>query len=682
MTKKLLTLIVILTSGVTLKAQNSCDTAPLITEGIHVIQQFHDVSTLTPNYCLSTAYVTKWAWYKYQTNTIKEITISTVLPENMGIDTRLMVYTSNNCQTFTCHVSNDDFAGAGFNSQVTFIAYPNTEYYIVFDNRYLNQNTSHSFSIHQSSTDVGIQFNPITVDLNSTYRICAVDINNDGLDDLVGINNNSLNLVLQNQDQTFTYQTIQLPNNITRMPSWSMAAGDYNRDGILDFVLGATTGVTILTSQDGNLQYTVSNRTESIFSQRNHFIDINNDGHLDIFVCHDVAPNVYFLNNETNQLTFHQGGLGDVSNGGNYGSIWVDINNDNRPDLFIAKCRGDQSNAKINQLFVNNGQGSFTDISASANMNQPNQTWSSAWGDFDNDGYMDAFIGISSTSDGSHLLMHNNGNETFTDITANMFGNTTTTIANIGTSQEYVAHDFDNDGFIDILVGNRKILKNLGNNTFKINTISALNGPIGDFNNDGFLDIQNDNRLYLNTPNNNHWIKFKLTGVQSNTSAIGTRIEIYNQDPTGNWQKQIRDVRSGDGFENMSTLTAHFGLGTYQAQTAIIKWPSGTVDILQNPNSNTLHTLVEGATLSVETTPKMDDLKIVPNPANQYTQLVSNLINLDRAQVLIYDVTGKQIQAQTLQNNTLNTSNLSPGTYILKIQTTDGKAYSRSLIKK
>ena len=681
MTKKLLTLIVILISGLTINAQNSCENAPSVTEGVHVIQQFYDVSTLTPNYCLSTASVTKWVWYKYQTNTIKEITISTVLPENVGIDTRLMVYTSNNCQTFTCHVSNDDFAGAGFNSQVTFIAYPSTEYYIVFDNTFLGQRNSHSFSIQETTTDVGIQFNPITVDLNSTFRICAVDINNDGLDDLVGINNNSLNLVLQNQDQTFTYQTIQLPYNITRMPYWSMAAGDYNRDGILDFVLGATTGVTILTSQDGNLQYTVSNRTESIFSQRNHFIDINNDGNLDIFVCHDVAPNVYFLNNETNQLTFHQGGLGDVTNGGNYGSIWVDINNDNRPDLFIAKCRGDQSNAKINQLFVNNGQGNFTDISASANMNQPNQTWSSAWGDFDNDGYMDAFIGISSTSDGSHLLMHNNGNETFTDITANMFGNTTTTIANIGTSQEYVAHDFDNDGFIDILVGNRKILKNLGNNTFKINTISALNGPIGDFNNDGFLDIQNDNRLYLNTPNNNHWIKFKLTGVQSNTSAIGTRIEIYNQDPTGNWQKQIRDVRSGDGFENMSTLTAHFGLGTYQAQTAIIKWPSGTVDILQNPNSNTLHTLVEGATLSVETTPKMDDLKIVPNPANQYTQLVSNLINLVRAQVLIFDVTGKQIQAQTLQNNTLNTSNLSPGTYILKIQTTDGKAYSRSLIK-
>lgn len=681
MVKKLLTLI-LANLALYANAQSSCANAPLVTEGVHVINQFYDVNTLPTNYCLSTAQVTKWAWYKYQTNTSKEITISTYLPVNAGIDTRLMVYTTNNCQTFTCHVSNDDFAGAGLNSQVTFIANPNTDYYIVFDNRYLNQNTSHSFYIEVTNINDQIQFNPITVNFNATYRICAVDINNDGLDDLVGINNSSLSLVLQNQDHTFSYQTIQLPNNITRMPSWSMAAGDYNRDGILDFVLGATTGVTILTSQNGNLDYTVSNRTESIFSQRNHFIDINNDGNLDIFVCHDVAPNVYFLNNETNQLTFRQGGLGDVSNGGNYGSIWVDINNDNRPDLFIAKCRGDQSNAKFNQLFLNNGQGNFTDISTSANMNQPNQTWSSAWGDFDNDGFMDAFIGISSAVDGSHLLMHNNGNETFTDITANMFGNTTTTVASIGTSQEYVAHDFDNDGFIDILVGNRKILKNLGNNTFKINTIGALNGPIGDFNNDGFLDIQNDDKLFLNTPNNNHWIKFKLIGVQSNTNGIGARIEIYNQDPTANWQKQIRDVRSGDGFENMSTLTAHFGLGTYQAQTAIIKWPSGTIDIIQNPASNTLHTLVEGATLSVQTTQKLDDLKIVPNPANHYTQLVSNLINLERAQVIIYDVTGKQIQTQTLQNNTLNTTNLTQGTYILKIQTTDGKAYSRSLIKK
>lgn len=80
---------------------------------------------------------------------------------------------------------------------------------------------------------------------------------------------------------------------------------------------------------------------------------------------------------------------------------------------FIAKCRGGNTTAKINELHRNNGDGTFTDVSISSNMADPIQTWSAAWNDFDNDGFLDAIVGASSFTDGNHKFMHNNGDGTF-----------------------------------------------------------------------------------------------------------------------------------------------------------------------------------------------------------------------------------------------------------------------------
>jgi len=109
-------------------------------------------------------------------------------------------------------------------------------------------------------------------------------------------------------------------------------------------------------------------------------VDFDNDGDLDAFVCHDVEPNVYYINNGTlnddgtPNMTFVQGGLGDTVNGGNYGSIWVDYDNDHDMDLFIAKCRGGSSSANINQLHKNNGNGVFEEIGSSVNLADNVQT--------------------------------------------------------------------------------------------------------------------------------------------------------------------------------------------------------------------------------------------------------------------------------------------------------------------
>jgi hypothetical protein len=225
-----------------------------------------------------------------------------------------------------------------------------------------------------------------------------------------------------------------------------MAIADLNKDGYNDLLYGGGNGVSFLKSNGNGTGYNHSTTSDYVFSQRSNFVDLNNDGNLDAFVCHDVAPNVYYINDGNGNLTFNQGGIGDHPNGGNYGSIWIDYNNDGQSDLFIAKCRGGQNTAKINELHRNNGDGTFTNVSSEANLSDSVQTWSSAWNDFDNDGDMDVVVGASSFSDGSHKVMKNNGDGTFTNITTGSGWDDFT-----GLSIEYVSYDFNNDGLIDII---------------------------------------------------------------------------------------------------------------------------------------------------------------------------------------------------------------------------------------
>src|SRR3989338_6422888 len=202
--------------------------------------------------------------------------------------------------------------------------------------------------------------------------------------------------------------TFTIDNSLS-IPSGShyvRAAVDMNGDYLDDIVCTNSGNITIL-YQQANGSYTTAS--------------MNNNGHLDAFMCHDVAPNVYYLNDGSGNLVFNQGCIGNHAEGGNYGSIWVDYDNDGDQDCFIAKCRGGGSTASIDELHQNNGDGTFTDVTVAANMtNGFHQAWSAAWNDYDNDGDMDAMIGESGwggSSDG-HKLMRNNGDGTFTDITS------------------------------------------------------------------------------------------------------------------------------------------------------------------------------------------------------------------------------------------------------------------------
>lgn len=674
--KKKLPLIILAFSAFFAQAQDNCQSALTITAGRYTVDQING-SANTYGICAGTGTAPNSEWYKYTPTTSTSVTVTTDLLVNIGGDTRFHIYRGT-CGALTCAGGDDDSGnlGNGYLSAHTFNVTAGTTYYIVFDNKW--RSTGFDFVLAEGPYTPEqpqvpgqiVRFNAQSISLTGSYKNCVVDMNGDYLDDIVGISSTNLHILYQNSAGGFTSAMVPT-TNATFMPSWSVTAGDFDKNGYNDLLFGAGNGVTFLKANSTGTGYTAISGPQSIFSQRSNFVDINNDGHLDAFVCHDVNPNVYYLNDGNGNLVFHQGGMGDYPNGGNYGSIFVDYDNDGDQDLFIAKCRGGNPAASTDELHRNNGNGTFTNVAAEAGLADPDQSWSSAFGDFDNDGYMDVLIG-SNAGGTAQKLMRNNKNGTFTNVTA---GSGFDTYNNMG--REYIARDFNNDGFIDVYGPGGIIMINNGDWTFTQSGGAPPNSSIGDLNNDGFLDVQSENTIYLNQGNDNNWITINLKGVQSNGNGIGARVELY-----GEWGKQIRDVRSGEGFEFANTLNTHFGIGTATAiEKVIIKWPSGLVDQIMNPTKNTRLLVTEGSTLGVsEANSAM--FVIYPNPASNQIRIQLNEMKYDITDAKIYDYNGRMVSDVKIKDNTIDIQSLSVGNYMMVLQNSNGEKFSQKFIKK
>ena len=222
-------------------------------------------------------------------------------------------------------------------------------------------------------------------------------------------------------------------------------------------------------------------------------------------------------------------------------------------------------------------------------------------------------VGASGDLDGSHKLMKNNGDGTFTDVT------TGSGVEDAPYGWYNFDGDFNNDGLIDIL-SNGRILLNQGGFKFAIYDGNIPgSGAIGDANNDGFLDIFDGNNLYQNSKNDNNWLKIITIGTSSNINGIGARIEIASDLGT-----QVRDVRSGTGFTYMGSLNTYFGLKQdSNINNLTIYWPSGIVDVLNNVNVNESLTVIEGQTLSVQSS-EINQISVFPNPGVDFIEIKSN----------------------------------------------------------
>jgi len=644
--------------GSPLYAQQDCASAIPIDAGVHsvaaIMGEIPDAPRCTT---VDDGPAAHAIWYSYSATADTIVEITTSVFGQPQVDTRFHVY-HGDCADLTCVVGNDN-GGLNGTSRASFDAQIGETYYIVFDDRWSSDAFSFELkTIYYSAgnTESYASFVASFINLQGQPR-AVVDMDNDGLDDVVGVTQTLVNIHYQQEDGGLT--SVAIPTDFADFPaSWSLCAGDLDRNGFKDLLYGGGYGVTFMfATPDGN-GFIERSGPEYVFSQRSNMVDINNDGHLDAFVCHDVAPNVLFLNDGLGNLQFYQGGLGMSC--GNYGSIWVDYDNDGDMDLYVAKCGCDANDI----LMRNDGGGQFVQVAGPLGWNDFHQSWSSAWGDYDNDGDMDVLIGGSNGP--QHFLMRNDGNGTFTNRTAD----SGLDVFNMQ-SIEWVTHDFNNDGLLDI-VGGGVIMVNRGDMRFAQNTYVPGIGAVGDVNNDGSLDVLGLNGLQLGVPNGNHWLRVALHGTVSNTDGIGARVTINSA-----LGQQIREVRSGDGFRYMSSIMPHFGLGTDAVIDHLtVHWPSGIVQELEGVGvDQTLH-LTEPVSTSLA--PEIDAARlIVQLDAGEQWLFVKVSGGRNIGQVTLLDPAGKLVGTHRSSDAGIPVGQLAPGIYTARLVVDDRMLVAR-----
>lgn len=442
----------------------------------------------------------------------------------------------------------------------------------------------------------------------------VTDMDGDGLDDVATLDgSDQFRVFYQNPDGSFTDYDY---GTVSTEAQWGFALGDIDNNGHKDLISGGSyDGVHYLSITSRGVATMASLNNGSLYTQCVNMADVNNDGHADYFACHDDGAPRIWLNDGSGNLAYDITGFDFMTNpatdmSGNYGSVWTDFDNDGDIDLYIAKCRqGVNSQAdprRWDRLFVNDGNGNYTDQAAAYGVENRWQTWSVDFGDVDNDGDLDL---VATNHDNTIQLFENDGTGHYTEVTAG------SGLEETGFFLQSHFEDFDNDGFLDLLVAGGVSFYFQGNGDLTFTEVTGLlpaakvlhSFGIGDLNNDGFRDVfasygdgyvspdpSFPDRLWLNTPNANHWLDVKFEGTTSNRDGIGARATIY-----GPWGVQIREVRAGESYGIVNSFTAHFGLGpNTQVDSLVVSWPSGTVDTYTNIPADQAITALEGVCLS------------------------------------------------------------------------------------
>jgi len=434
---------------------------------------------------------------------------------------------------------------------------------------------------------------------------CVGDYNNDGWPDLYVTAIGSNLLFRNNGDGTFT--------NVTRQamvgdPRWSTgcAFGDYDGDGWVDLLVANYVDVRLddlpKFGEGPSCQY------------RGLAVQCGPKGLRG-------AGDALYHNNGDGTFTEVSKAAGISDPNGYYGMgvVWTDLNEDGRPDAFVA------NDTTPNYLYRNEGRGRFTEIAFGAGVavnenGSPQACMGIALGDYLHAGRLSLFV--TNFSEEYNTLYRNEGKLTFTDVSY-ASGTAASSLPYVGWGTGFF--DLDNDGWLDLLVVNghvypqvdtvdigtkyrqpKLLYVNQRNGTFREASLDvgvALSVPrvsrgaaFGDLDNDGDIDIVVGDLdgppmiLRNDGGNRNNWITLELSGVRSNRLALGARVKVVTGELV-----QVDEVRSGGSYLSQNDLRLNFGLGKAERVDRVeIRWPSGKTDVLQDLAARSFYTVKEG----------------------------------------------------------------------------------------
>ncbi|MFH1277114.1 MAG: FG-GAP-like repeat-containing protein [Candidatus Eisenbacteria bacterium] len=472
------------------------------------------------------------------------------------------------------------------------------------------------------------------------------DYDGDGDHDLYVSNSGGANVMLRNEGAGAF-------SDVTGGPLGDGAAGagvawaDMDDDGDLDLSLVNAGSANKFFRNDGGgtmIDGTSGPLGDSGFGFGTSWSDYDGDGDADLYVVNAGSSNKLFRNDGGGAFVDATTAVVGDAIGFGFTAAWGDYDNDGDGDLYIGNGFGP------NKLIRNDGAGVFTDITAGP-LADGNSTYGVAWGDYDNDGDLDLYL---ANELAANRLLRNDGG-TFVDATSAPLGDT-----GAGYGCSFV--DFDNDGDLDVFVaqsGANRLFENLGGGSFADaaetpvrDAASSAGAAWADYDGDGDLDLYlpnagGANKLFRNDdPGTNRWIQVDLVGSASNRSGIGARVRVV-----AGGGAQIREVASGSGFLSQDALTAGFGLGASATiDSIIVRWPSGTVTDTANVAADQRITLFEetvqtgvagGPPLPV----RYELFGNAPNPFNPVTTVRFALPERSRVSLSVYDISGRLVRA-------------------------------------
>ena len=366
-----------------------------------------------------------------------------------------------------------------------------------------------------TSSTIGLNFSTGSTYLGNGVSFCDAD--NDGWDDLTFATGAGLPvLFFKNVNGTFVNQPFNFTDPLyqTKQVNWV----DYDNDGDKDMFVTSNTNRNILYNNDGSFNFqdvtaSAGFPMTSLKSYGASWGDYNNDGFLDVFICNRdenfIEPNYLFKNNGDGTFTDISAAAGIHNTSKlSFCAAFFDFNNDGWQDIYVSN---DKPN-NLNVLYKNKGDGTFSDVSQSSGTDIGIDAMTVTIDDFNSDGYLDIYV---TNGPAGNVFLKNNGNETFTDIAAS----SGTKFNSLGWGAVFL--DAENDTDLDLYVSgslngsipsllSAAFYKNQGNGTFVIpnnagfanDNRESYSNAIGDFNNDGFLEIVVNNS---NNQNSSFW---------------------------------------------------------------------------------------------------------------------------------------------------------------------------------